>query len=260
MGQTVLNRFLDDADPLTVLGERPQVGAYFLAVFAVVAAGFAVAALRAPVHAGDVAPMAGLVLTGLAGLTLSLSVERALSGRRGAAPTEFAGTWAFAAALLLPAPLAATVAFVVFASPSLLRRMTPSRAMFNAATMSASTLAAVGVVAAIGSPVGAGPRTLVVTIAAGLTFAVTNYATMAGVLGLLGTNPRSMFSTDNLAASATEIGLGAFVAATWHVAPWLLVFALPLAHLLHRTLLHPYLEEAAHTDVKTGLVNAARWA
>lgn len=177
------------------------------------------------------------------------------------------GMWTFAGVLVLPPPLAFALIAVTYAhSWFRLRRVTPYRWFFSAATVVlAGAAAAVSLVALSpdtypGYP--PGPLGLVAVTVAGLAYWFVNYALVVGAVLL--SNPDSTAQkalgrlSDQLIV-AGSLGLGVATASLLRHEPWTVVVLLLTILGLHRALLVGQFQTAARTDPQTGLANSVFW-
>jgi diguanylate cyclase (GGDEF)-like protein len=182
---------------------------------------------------------------------------------------DLSSVWTFAAALLLPAALGAAVAMIVFTHlwwRSWRPRVPIYKHVFSTATI---VLACLATAAVMGTDSGRA-ATLVEGGALGLlrlglailVYTTVNSALVAGAVAMSNPQPDigKVFGRwdDNLLEFAT-LSLGALTAVALAINPMLVVLVLPPLLVLHRAVLVRHLEEAASTDGKTGLLNAAAW-
>lgn len=234
-------------------------------------------ALTAAQQAGGLAATAWLVpaltlaLAGVVSTEASLGVERRRR-RTGDGPhINLSSVWAFAAALLLPGPLAAATVLVVYGH-LYLRVWRPSgvpahRVLFSTATIVLAVQAAAAVAGLAGGPAlfRSSPGVLAL-VAAGAVYALLNVALVVAMI-VLSTPPadavmrrRLLGPADGLALEVATLALGGLVAAAIaQFGPVYALLGLPPLVVLHRSVLVRQLEEAASTDGKTGLLNAAAW-
>jgi diguanylate cyclase (GGDEF)-like protein len=173
-------------------------------------------------------------------------------------------TWTFAAALVLPLPLAAAVIVAIYTHAWFRVRRTPpfrrvfSIAMYILAAAAASTVFRSGhVFERLGTAT-------IAILAAAIAYTTVNVALPAMSLLLVhqGRSPlRTAIGTpaDNALKGAT-LCLGVFVAIAMDQNPILVIVGLPLILVLHRNEMVHQIEEMARTDRKTGLLNATTWA
>ncbi|HYH31671.1 MAG TPA: GGDEF domain-containing protein [Pseudonocardia sp.] len=181
---------------------------------------------------------------------------------------DLGSVWFFMGAVLLPPGYAALAAVVVHLHIWLragYRRAPLYRQVFNGATMVISSFAASSLMSYVFTQTGLGlvdARAVLVLVLGMLVFLTINSALVAGAIAV--STPRARLSqmvgpwSDNLLEVAT-LSLGALVAVAYRTNPWLALFCLPPLLVLHRAVLVRQLEEAATTDGKTGLLNAAAW-
>ncbi|WP_344148739.1 GGDEF domain-containing protein [Kribbella yunnanensis] len=188
-------------------------------------------------------------------------------GAEGIPYVNLKGMWTFAGVLLLPPPLAVLLIVSTYVHSWLrIRRVSPYRSAFTAATLVLAGAAAIVVLAAIrpgiypGYP--PGPLGLVAVVAAGLAYWFVNYALVAAAIVLSnpdspGRNALGRLSDQLIVAGS--LGLGIATAALLLSQPWTVAVLLLTILGLHRALLVDQFQTASRTDPKTGLVNAAFW-
>ena len=131
------------------------------------------------------------------------------------------------------------------------------RHAFTIATVVLACLAASAVVASATD----GNRLLALVLAL-LVYTTVNSCLVAGAIAA--STSKIDLSTifgdrnSNILEIAT-LSLGGLAAAVLTINPWLVAFVLPPVLVLHRAVLVHHLREAARTDRKTGLLNAAAW-
>jgi len=215
------------------------------------------------------------------GLILALSVfygeisrqversRRLLADRE--AHVDMTAMWVFAALLVLPVYLALFIVVFVFIYTQIRNTergdtSPPHRVLFNISVAVLSTMAAHAVVQAYGiDPVG-GVSTvafgLLVLVLAALLYDLIASVAIGTVISLASRRWRREVylgtGHQHLLVLAT-LGLGAFTAAAALTAPWFAVLVLPAAFLLQHHELLSSLVQAATTDAKTDLLNAAAW-
>jgi diguanylate cyclase (GGDEF)-like protein len=134
------------------------------------------------------------------------------------------------------------------------------RQCFTAATVVLACLAASAVLA--GEPSVLSDVSLPLLLLALLIYTVVNSGLIAGAIAL--STPQldvtKIFGRwdDNLLEIAT-LSLGGLTAVALLINPWLALLVLPPLLVLHNAVLVRHLQEAASTDSKTGLLNAATW-
>lgn len=207
----------------------------------------------------------------LAGLALAhtetaLRIERVRRRLQTPHHIDLSSVWIFAGAVLLPAYLVTALVLLVQAH-IWWRTGRPHvpyyRNLYTATTMVLAALAASAVLRAdAGSDGLPGQAELLVLVLAILVYTTVNAALVAVAIAL--SSPQPKLSTlvgdwnDNLLELAT-LSLGALVAVALRLNPLIVLLVLPPVLVLHRAVLVRYLEEAASTDGKTGLLNAATW-
>jgi diguanylate cyclase (GGDEF)-like protein len=138
------------------------------------------------------------------------------------------------------------------------------RQLFSTATVVLASLAAGGVVEALGdrAPIIGGPPDPLAVVVALLVYTTVNSCLVAGAIAMsvpqadLG---RLFGHWDDNALEIATLSLGALTAVALSITGWLVAFVLPPLLVLHRAELVRHLERAARTDPKTGLLNAAAW-
>lgn len=212
-----------------------------------------------------------LLACGAASTEASLGVER-LRRRTDETPhIDLSSVWALAAAILLPGLVASALVAVLYVHIYLRiwRRsgVPPYRFLFSVATVVLAVQAASAVVHGLagGDPFRSGSGLLAVVLAL-IAYAVVNMALIAAVIVLSG--PTRNLSTffqvvshgDEAVLEFATLSMGVLVAgATASFGAPYAVLVLPPLIVLHRTVLVRQFEEAASTDSKTGLLNAATW-
>ncbi|MEU8223676.1 GGDEF domain-containing protein [Kribbella sp. NPDC048915] len=177
------------------------------------------------------------------------------------------GMWTFAGVLVLPPPLAGLLIALTYAhSWFRLRRVTPHRWLFSAATIVLAGAAAGVCLVAIdadsypGYP--AGIVGLFAVTVAGLAYWFTNYALVVGAVLLSNPEANARAALGRLsdqAIVAGSLGLGVAAASLLRHEPWVVVVLLLTILGLHRALLVGQFQTAARTDPQTGLANSVFW-
>jgi diguanylate cyclase (GGDEF)-like protein len=210
-----------------------------------------------------------LCAIGIAHSEIALRVERIRRRVTETLHVDLSSVWTFAGAVLLPPALAAGVATVVFTHlwwRSWRPRVPVYRHVFSTATIILACLAAGGVtgvdhagdVAALPSDL-SGVLLLAVAI---LTYTTVNSALVAGAVAVSSAQPdigKVLGRWDDNLLEFATLSLGAITAVALSINPLLVVLVLPPLLVLHRAVLVRHLEDAANTDGKTGLLNAAAW-
>jgi diguanylate cyclase (GGDEF)-like protein len=220
----------------------------------------------------DVAPtswvVAGvLALIGLAHTEIAVRVERTRRRVTEDLHVDLTSVWTFAGALLLPATLAAGVAVVVHGYVwwrSWRPRVPLYKQLFSTATVVLACIGASVVVSDVGDP---GPwftgvSDLWAALVAMLVYTTVNSCLVAGAIAVSAERPGLAMAFGRWTENALELAtlsLGALTAMAVSINPVLVAFALPPLLVLHRAVLVRHLEQAANTDPKTGLLNAAAW-
>jgi diguanylate cyclase (GGDEF)-like protein len=212
-----------------------------------------------------------LVVAGMVSTEASLGVERVRHRSDESPHIDLSSVWAFAAAALLPGLLASAVVVVIYAHIYVRswRRtgVPPHRVLFSTATVLLAVQASSAVIGAAGAgdPFRSGPG-LVAVLLAMLAYAAVNMLLVAVIIVLSGRNRdvptflQVLGHSDEAVLEFATLSMGALVAgAMASFGPAYAVLVLPPLIVLHRTVLVRQLEEAASTDSKTGLLNAAAW-
>jgi diguanylate cyclase (GGDEF)-like protein len=180
---------------------------------------------------------------------------------------DLTSVWTFAGALLLPAALAAGVAVVVHGYVwwrSWRPRVPLYKQLFSTATVVLACIGASVVVSGVGEP-GRGftaVTDLWAALVALMVYTTVNSCLIAGAIAVSVERPglaRVFGHWNENALELATLSLGALTAMAVSINPLLVAFALPPLLVLHRAVLVRHLEQAATTDPKTGLLNAAAW-
>lgn len=210
-----------------------------------------------------------IAVFGIVHTEISLGVERVRRRVSDGNYVDLTSVWTFAGAVLLTAPQAGVVAAIISGHLwwRAWRLRTPLfRHVFTTATIVLSCLAASGVMSSIaGGGLGAaddGNLRLAALVLAVLVYTTVNSCLVAGAIAVSSAqfDPAKVFASweENVLEIGT-LSLGALTAVVLVINPWLVLFVLPPLLVLHRAVLVRQLEEAASTDGKTGLLNAAAW-
>jgi diguanylate cyclase (GGDEF)-like protein len=177
------------------------------------------------------------------------------------------GMWTFAGVLVLPPTLAGLLIALTYThSWFRLRRVTPHRWIFSAATIVLAGAAAGVCLVAIapanypGYP--GGYLGLVAVTVAGLAYWFANYALVVGAVLLSNPEANARAALGRLsdqAIVAGSLGLGVAAASLLLHDPWFVVVLLLTILGLHRALLVGQFQTAARTDPQTGLANSVFW-
>jgi diguanylate cyclase (GGDEF)-like protein len=209
-----------------------------------------------------------LCVFGIAHSEIALRVERVRRRVNETLHIDLSSVWTFAGALLLPPALAAGVATIVFTHlwwRSWRPRVPVYRHVFSTATIVLSCLAAAAVagmnreggIAFEGDVTG-----VLLLVVAILAYTTVNSALVAGAVAVSSPQPdigKVLGRWDDNLLELATLSLGAITAVALSINPMLVAFVLPPLLVLHRAVLVKHLEEAANTDGKTGLLNAAAW-
>ncbi|AEA25086.1 diguanylate cyclase [Pseudonocardia dioxanivorans CB1190] len=210
-----------------------------------------------------------LTLLGVAHTEIAVRAERVRRRVTETPHVDLSSVWTFAGAVLLPPLLAAVVAVVVFTHlwwRAWRPRVPVYRQVFSTATVVLACQAAGAIVSHVvphardvGLGAGAGPFALVLAL---LAYTTINSGLIAGAIAVSSPKPTVVMVLGHWDENALEVAtlcLGGLTAVVLAFNPWLVVFVLPALLVLHRAVLVRQLEEAASTDGKTGLLNAAAW-
>jgi diguanylate cyclase (GGDEF)-like protein len=215
----------------------------------------------------------GVALTlcglGMAHTEIALRIERVRRRIIETPHVDFSSVWTFAGAVLLPPALSAVLAAIVMThlwARSWRPRVPIFRHVFSTATIVLSCFAASAVMVLGG---GAQDRFLFqdtdplpLLVLAILAYTTVNSSLVAGAIAVSTSQPdlaSVLGSWSDVVLEIATLSLGALVAIVLSINPWLVAFALPPLLVLHRAVLVHHLREAARTDRKTGLLNAAAW-
>jgi diguanylate cyclase (GGDEF)-like protein len=214
-----------------------------------------------------------LMALGLSGLgvvhdEIAIRVERIRRRITETPHVDFSSVWTFAGAIVLPPALAAAVAVVIFTHLwwcSWRPRVQVYRHVFSASTVVLACLAASAVFRFVSGNDGAivGTATeLPALLIALLVYTTVNSCLVAGAIAVSTSKPDLVGVFGDWQSNLLEIAtlsLGALTAVALTINPLLLIFVPPPVLVLHRSVLVHQLIEAARTDLKTGLLNAAAW-
>jgi diguanylate cyclase (GGDEF)-like protein len=215
--------------------------------------------------------LAVLAVAGIVSTEASLGVERMRRQSEETPNIDLSSVWAFAAAALLPGPLAAVVVILIYGY-MYLRLWRPDgiplhRVLFNTATVVLAVQAAAPVVALGGGPTPFRSVAGLAALAAGVAaYAAVNMSLVVAVIVLNGPSPslaaiRQLLGRgDDAVLEFATLSMGALTAgAVAEFGPAYAVLVLPPLIILHRAVLVRQLQEEARFDSKTGLLNAAAW-
>jgi diguanylate cyclase (GGDEF)-like protein len=243
---------------------------YMLAVeaFTVVVTGIGLS--RGRFDLGDVGVFLLVVGFGLTTAEATRHVERMRRRFSDTPHVNMSSVWTLAAALLLPPPLAATAAIVLYLHLWLrswyrVRGVHSYRLVFTTSTVILACYGSAAAMRAIAPDALRDLRELDSMLAFGVAVAVysaINSGLVAAAIGLLDgriTPSRMLGSARENAVEFATLGLGLGTAVFVVIQPVLVLAELPALMLLHRCVLLRQLEEAAATDHRTGLLNATAW-
>jgi diguanylate cyclase (GGDEF)-like protein len=212
-----------------------------------------------------------LALAGIVSTEASLGVERVRRQSDANPHLDLSSVWTFAGAVLLPGPLAAAVAVVIYLHIYLRvwrRNGVPAhRVLFStAAILLAVQVASVVTTWLGGDALFASLMGVLAVVAGMVAYMAVNLALVVLVI-VFSEQERGLASVrqvlgpiDDLALEFATLSMGALVAAAASTfGPAYVLLGLPPLIVLHRTVLVRQLEEDANTDGKTGLLTAAAW-
>ena len=215
--------------------------------------------------------LAVLAVAGILSTEASLGVERMRRQSEHTPNIDLSSVWAFAAAALLPGPLAAVVVILIYGYMYLRlwrsEGIPPHRVLFSTATVVLAVQAAAPVVALGGGPTPFRSAVGLAAVAAGVvTYAAVNMSLVVAVIALSGPGPslvglrRLLGRGGDAVLEFATLSMGALTAgAVAEFGPAYAVLVLPPLIVLQRAVLVRQLEEEANFDSKTGLLNAAAW-
>ena len=242
---------------------------YLLAVDAVALLIVLISTLNVTVTTGEIVTASVLAGCGVAHTELASGIEKARRAAAGQGHVDLASVWVFAGVLLLPTPLMAAVIAVVYAHYQWRNPFVGwHRRVFGIGVMIIAGAAAARLLDLVGGPghlFGAtvAPLTVLVVVAALLTFSALDVAMIAARVLLYGTpgvTVRKGFSDPSKhMLEISTLFYGALLAFALSYSPALVVLALPPVLMLHRAVLLKQVEEKASKDAKTGLFNSEGW-
>ena len=187
--------------------------------------------------------------------------------------THMQSVWYFAGVLLLPLPLLAALIALSF-THEWFRVFRGQAIAYRKVFSWATVVLAVGLAQLVftaffpggGPPYAAeldGPLGAVAVIVAGLAYRLVNYALVVGAI--VASNPeqparKALGHASDQLIIAASVGLGYAVGVFTVDRPWSMPILLVTVLALHMGLLLPQFRIAAHTDSKTGLVDASWWS
>ncbi len=201
-----------------------------------------------------------LCVAGVVHTEIAVRVESVRRRVTESAHVDLCSVWTFAAAIVLPPSVAAFTAIIICTHQwwrSYRPRTLPHRQLFTTATVVLACLAASAVMATV-----AHTGQLFALAMALLAYTTVNSCLVAGAIAVSTSKPDLAMIFGDWEANVLEIAtlsLGALTAVILTINPWLVVFVMPPVLVLHRAVLVHQLAEAARTDLKTGLLNAAAW-
>lgn len=211
-----------------------------------------------------------LIAAGVLSTEASLGVERVRRQSEANPHLDLSSVWTFAGAVLLPGPLAAVIATIIYGHIYLRvwrRNGVPfHRALFSTATILLSVqVAALVTMWLVGDAIFESIPGVLAVVAGMVAYTAVNLALVVLVIVASGqdrgTTVRQVLGpVDDAALEFATLSMGALVAAAaLTFGPAYVLLGLPPLIVLHRTVLVRQLEEDASTDGKTGLLTAAAW-
>jgi diguanylate cyclase (GGDEF)-like protein len=228
----------------------------------------AVQAARLPdLSSRDLLALGLLTVLGVAHTEVAVNVERV---RRRISPIDhhdLSSVWTFAGVVVLPGPLAVVIALIIHSHLWLRAwrlRVPLYRHVFTTSTIVLACIAGSATIRFVkdGSGALSGNLDLFAICLGVVVFATVNSALVAGAIAVSTPNVRAsqlIGAWDQNLLEIATLCLGAIAGVALIVNPWLVLLVLPPLLVLHRAVLVRQLEEAASTDGKTGLLNAAAW-
>ncbi|RZT85270.1 diguanylate cyclase (GGDEF)-like protein [Pseudonocardia sediminis] len=211
----------------------------------------------------------GLAVLGIVHTELATGIERVRRRVAHSSYFDLSSVWTFAAALLLPAPLAGTVVLAVYAH-LWFRVWRPAGApLFRHLYTTATVVLAVQVAGRLLTPetFGAGPVDPLVSypalIAAMVLYVLVNQVLVGLAMSLSAERRLSwrdlVGDWDDHVLEGATLCLAVLASVAVLRQPLLVLLVLPPLLVLHRAVLIRQLEERANTDAKTGLLTSSAW-
>jgi diguanylate cyclase (GGDEF)-like protein len=220
----------------------------------------------------DLIRFAGLGLLSFGYIVICRQVERShrvIATALGVVYSDVMSVWSFAAAVLLPAYLAAVLVAVLYVQSWLATAALESGRprIYRHVYGAAAAIVTCGVVHAVLSSVGSGPASSSFNVALWLATGIALYLVVDSLIVAAAIHlSAGTWKLSALLGSWSENGLelatlvlGAVTALSILYAPWAAVLVLPAVFLLQHQALLRQLVAAATTDVKTELLNATAW-
>jgi diguanylate cyclase (GGDEF)-like protein len=218
----------------------------------------------------DLTMLAGITALGILKEELTRHIERMRRRYSDTPHQNMTSVWTFAAALVLPAGLAAVAVallythlwFRIWRTVSSVR---PWKVVFSASAVTLSCHAATAIQQLIGRQAlteATAWQTVALLVAAIVLYSVVNLGLVSGAIAQLTTerSTRRLFGTlGDLQLEYATLAMGAMAAIILLRSPWVVIFMMPVLLVLHRSVLIRQLEDAMSTDAKTGLLNATTW-
>ncbi|WP_460401625.1 GGDEF domain-containing protein [Actinophytocola sediminis] len=222
------------------------------------------------IRLSDLAMLAGITALGVVKEELTRHIEQMRRRYSDTPHQNMTSVWTLAAALVLPAGLAAVVVAALYAhlwfrTWQPVHNVRVWKLVFSASAVTLSCHTATGIQQLIGQHELAAAtswRTIALLLVAVVLYSVVNLGVVAGAIALMSTErtARRLLGTlsDVLLEYAT-LAMGVIAAIFLLRSPIIVLFLFPVLLVLHRNVLIRQLEEAATTDSKTGLLNATAW-
>lgn len=219
------------------------------------------ASATAPLPARHDLVLAGWLLgLGMVHVEAATGIERARRRVTGTAYFDLSSVWTFAAALLLPPALAAAVVVVLYLHLWWRVWRPAGVSLYRLVYTAATVVLAASAAHQVAGPGGLPPAPTIALAA--LTYLVVNNALVAAAVALAADRVRPRELVGGLEENVLELAtvcLGALAALALVGDRWMVLLVLAPLLVLHRAVQARQLEEAASTDAKTGLLNAAAW-
>lgn len=249
---------------------RRPVLLYVLAVQLVAIASTAALLRGHQIGWNDLVMMVGISVLGIVKEELTRHVEQMRRRYSDTPHQNMTSVWTFAAALVLPAGLAAVVVATLYAHLWFrtwhpVHSVRAWKVVFSASAVTLSCHAATGIRQLIDWQELAAStswRTVTLFVIAILLYSVVNLGLVAGAIALMSTDRsarRLLGMSSDISLEYATLAMGALAAVLLPRSPGMVIFLFPVLLMLHRNVLIRQLEEAASTDAKTGLLTANAW-
>ena len=245
----------------------PAVAYVLTAEAAAVAAAVAVST-AAPVGSEDLLVFGVLAACSVVHLQASRRIERVRRVTTGGPQVDLTSIWLVAAVCCLPPLLVLGMVALTRGQRWLAFDRPAHRNWFSAAAITLSACAASAVLLAAGhrpppmTDVPGSVAELAVLAAATIVYWVAQVLLVGGAIALTTTRPRLVDLVGDLELNAIDVAtvcLGVLVSIALTHAPLVILFGVPVAVVLHRSILVRQFENDARQDAKTGLANTVHW-